>query len=162
MEIKVDLDDLPRVLDFPHAWGISDNGRGHIYATASCFERVSGKVKRTVSVLMHRFIMNAPKGCQVDHINHDTLDNRKSNLRFVSRTLNCLHRNKPSVRFIERSRQWEAELMYRSIRVPLGRYASQREAELVYAGAIILAERLEGFPLTADLAKSIPVAGVSV
>lgn len=30
---------------------------------------------------MHRFIMDPPSGLVVDHINHDKLDNRKSNLR---------------------------------------------------------------------------------
>ena len=32
---------------------------------------------------MHRFIMNAPKGSFVDHRNHESLDNRKANLRFA-------------------------------------------------------------------------------
>ncbi len=33
---------------------------------------------------LHRFIVNAPKGMVVDHINGDTLDNRKDNLRICS------------------------------------------------------------------------------
>ena len=33
---------------------------------------------------MHRFIMNFPKGKYVDHINHNTLDNRKCNLRICN------------------------------------------------------------------------------
>lgn len=39
-------------------------------------------------VLMHRLIARAPKGLDVDHINHDTLDNRRANLRVCSRKLN--------------------------------------------------------------------------
>lgn len=34
--------------------------------------------------LLHRFIMNAPKGVDIDHIDHNTEDNRKQNLRICS------------------------------------------------------------------------------
>lgn len=37
-----------------------------------------------VGTRIHRAIMNAPKGIVVDHINGDTLDNRKRNLRLCS------------------------------------------------------------------------------
>lgn len=40
------------------------------------------------TISMHRLIMNAPKGKEVDHINGDKLDNRKSNLRFCTRKQN--------------------------------------------------------------------------
>lgn len=45
-------------------------------------------------VLMHRFIMNAPKNMEVDHINHNTLDNRKENLRICTRGENEHNRSK--------------------------------------------------------------------
>lgn len=35
-------------------------------------------------IRLHRWIINCPMGMMVDHINHDTLDNRKSNLRIVT------------------------------------------------------------------------------
>lgn len=38
--------------------------------------------------LLHRYIMNAPKGLQVDHLNRDTMDNRKSNLRVCTASEN--------------------------------------------------------------------------
>lgn len=34
--------------------------------------------------LLHRYIMNCPDNMVVDHINHDTLDNRKCNLRICT------------------------------------------------------------------------------
>lgn len=45
-------------------------------------------------VLMHRFIMNAPDNKEVDHINHNTLDNRKCNLRLCDRKENEHNRSK--------------------------------------------------------------------
>lgn len=35
-------------------------------------------------LLMHRLIMNYPKGLVVDHINHNGLDNTRNNLRAIT------------------------------------------------------------------------------
>lgn len=45
------------------------------------------KYKHT-TVKMHRQIMEAPAGLEVDHINGDRLDNRRSNLRLATRKQN--------------------------------------------------------------------------
>ena len=42
---------------------------------------------------IHRWIMDAPKGLQVDHINRNRLDNRRSNLRLVTHKENCKNRD---------------------------------------------------------------------
>lgn len=46
-------------------------------------------------VRMHRVIMDAPKGMEVDHINGNGLDNRRCNLRLCTRRENQINTNKP-------------------------------------------------------------------
>lgn len=48
---------------------------------------VDGRIQR-----LHRFILHAPKGLVVDHVNHDKLDNRKANLRLATRRENGANR----------------------------------------------------------------------
>lgn len=43
-------------------------------------------------VYMHRFITNAPKGMEVDHINRVRLDNQDHNLRIVTKAENLKNR----------------------------------------------------------------------
>ncbi len=43
--------------------------------------------KRTI-ISMHRYIAGFPDGMVIDHINHNGLDNRRSNLRIVTRAEN--------------------------------------------------------------------------
>ncbi len=45
-------------------------------------------------ILMHREIMNPPKGKFVDHINGNGLDNRRCNLRICDAQENCCNRSK--------------------------------------------------------------------
>ncbi len=47
------------------------------------------KTQKAKTILMHRQIMNPPAGLEVDHINHNGLDNRRCNLRNVTRTQNA-------------------------------------------------------------------------
>jgi len=42
-------------------------------------------------IRMHRVILDAPDGTQIDHINNNGLDNRKSSLRFCTCSQNIMH-----------------------------------------------------------------------
>lgn len=40
------------------------------------------------NIYLHRVIMNSPKGRMIDHKNHDTLDNKRENLRICTNSQN--------------------------------------------------------------------------
>lgn len=73
--------DFDRVSQFK--WSIGSTG----YAQRS----VLGK-KQT----MHRFILAAPDGVDVDHVNMNRLDNRRDNIRLCTRSQNCKNKGKRS------------------------------------------------------------------
>lgn len=47
-----------------------------------------GYVMDRDGVLLHRMLLNSPQDMDVDHINHDKLDNRKNNLRITTTSQN--------------------------------------------------------------------------
>ena len=65
------------------------------YSKTWCFHKHQRRcfcIKKGVYTLMHRVIMNPPKGMEVDHINGDCLDNRRCNLRVCTGAENCKNR----------------------------------------------------------------------
>ena len=51
-----------------------------------------GRKRGTNPILMHRLIMSPSDGMVVDHLNHNTLDNRKANLRICRQSDNVKNR----------------------------------------------------------------------
>jgi len=62
-----------------YRWHLNPNDKGKRFYVARCYYR-AGVRKYTY---LHRQIMRARKGQSVDHVNHDTLDCRRENLRFA-------------------------------------------------------------------------------
>lgn len=52
----------------------------------------SGKDEHAKNRYLHRFILSAPQGTEVDHINGDGLDCRRVNLRLATRAQNAANR----------------------------------------------------------------------
>jgi hypothetical protein len=95
------------------------------------------------AVLMHRYIMGAVRGECVDHINHDTLDNRRENLRVCSYSQNNANRRKirPGVskyKGVFRGSQgkgWLAEVYFNGQKRRLGPFHDETEAAHAYDAA---------------------------
>jgi hypothetical protein len=87
----VDAADLPKLQTLRITWYALWHPRTrsfYVYGNV----RDDGKKSGQRKVKMHRFLMDAPEGLQVDHWNHDTLDNRRSNLLIVTQSVNQMNR----------------------------------------------------------------------
>jgi hypothetical protein len=85
---RVDSADLPKLQGFNVTWHASWSKYTHSFY-ARCNDRANGK---HMTIWIHRFLMDAPQGLDVDHRNHDTLDNRRENLRVSTRSGNGMNR----------------------------------------------------------------------
>ncbi len=82
-EFVVDDDLLPELEKYN--WHVARR-RKNVYATAWVLED-GVRYKR----YLHRLVTNAPKGLLVDHIDRDTKDNRRQNLRLCTPAQNVLN-----------------------------------------------------------------------
>jgi hypothetical protein len=91
------------------------------------------------SILLHRFILNAPDGIHVDHIDLDGLNNRRSNLRLATNSQN--HCNIPSrphrtglrgVEKIRHSESYGARIKVNGKLIRSGRFDTPEEAARAY------------------------------
>ena len=85
-EVLLDDEDYDMIAAMP-AWQVRKSKSGNFYAHTSIRQHGT-----RVGVQMHRVLMNAPEAMQVDHINHNGLDNRKENLRICSHIENSRNR----------------------------------------------------------------------
>ncbi len=72
---------------------VDDDDYNVIGQVSWCYANVGYAVNSKLGY-MHRCIMKPAPGLQVDHINHDKLDNRKSNLRVCTNAQNTANRPK--------------------------------------------------------------------
>jgi hypothetical protein len=87
-ECRIDSADFKLVSSIPGTWCAMWDDESQTFYAITAY-RVAGKRK---TVLMHRLVTSAPAGTEVDHGNHEGLDNRRSNLTVTSRSGNALNR----------------------------------------------------------------------
>lgn len=109
------------------------------YSTSGyAFFHAAGDARTTY---LHRYLLDAPGDRQVDHINGDKLDNRRCNLRLVTRSQNqqnyhrprkskfgrgvCLHRRR-------KTKPYQAQIFLDGRKKSLGYFRTPDEARAAY------------------------------
>ena len=128
----VDDEDYEMLMD--RKWFAHKSHIGTYYAKTNV--RISRGKQSTVC--MHRVIMGAQKREEVDHLNHNTLDNRRMNLRTCTTRQN--HQNRvnqgkspyPGVSQVTNSPKWKATIRAYGKQLHLGVYDTEIEASQAY------------------------------
>lgn len=121
-----------------HSWSASRTSSTRVYAAYKTVKNGKG-----VTVYMHRAILGAPKGMEVDHINGNGLDNRRSNLRLVTRRQNTINarlsiRNTTGFRGVSPARRpgrYVATIHVNRTKRHLGTFPNPTEAAVAYDAA---------------------------
>ena len=111
-KILIDRSDLKKVSSF--CWWIKPNG--YVYT----------QVNRK-TIYLHRLLLETTDGIEVDHINRNKLDNRRTNLRLCTRSQNNM--NKSGVRGVSRFKgKWRARIKKDRKEIHIGVFNFYEEA----------------------------------
>lgn len=140
-QVIVDDEDYERLMKHSWAWVPPTESRsGAGYAV----RKGSKKHGEPHTVHMHREILHAPAHRQIDHINMNSLDNRKENLRYATVQENGFNRPKPVMPCTSRykgvfarknnpdANGWTARIKFNGRHVELGRYWREDQAAAAY------------------------------
>ncbi len=133
----IDDEDAERVLAYK--WHAAPVSPGCIYAT-----RWGGRSSAKSTVYLHRALMDPPDGMMVDHVNGNTLDCRRSNMRLVTNQQNSWNRkarrsNPIGVLGVTRrkSGKFEARILVSWQNLALGTFRTVEEASAAYKAAAL-------------------------
>ena len=95
------------------------------------------------TIKLHRAILNAPAGMEVDHIDGDGLNNVDSNLRLATISQNRRNRRKPinarnrckgTIKILRNARPptWRAQIMLNDKNIHLGYFETEEAAAAAY------------------------------
>ena len=121
-----------------HRWHTSNRG----YALRKVY--LNGKAGGGQYIHLHRIVTGAVEGQEVDHINHDTLDNRRCNLRVCSHAQNLWNVRKRTgctseykgVYWDAVREKWGVTIRTNGRTRGVGRFATELEAARVYDEAV--------------------------
>jgi len=132
---KVDAADYKRLKRYE--W-VADKNGNRFYARR---HTVGGKGKNGTLVYLHQEIIDVPKGMVIDHINHDAMDNRRSNLRAATHSQNMWNKSKQrgnytsiykGVAWYQKTGKWRARIYYNGKEILIGYFDDEKAAAMAY------------------------------
>ena len=112
--------------------------RGCWYARRNVFD---SKKQIYTSIGMHQMILEVPFGMEVDHQNHNGIDNQRCNLRTATRGENQHNQNMQArkktskykgVHFDKQYGLWRAHIKFEGRVIHIGRFDNEIQAALAY------------------------------
>jgi AP2 domain./HNH endonuclease. len=131
LETEIELEDLPKLGNVTSLY--ADKKRNTYYVRCN-LRSVDGKQDK---IYLHQLLMDAPKGTEVDHIDGNGLNNKRSNLRIVTNSENQYNRRHksrypksgvPGVYWFPQTSKWKAQVILNGKNVHLGYFDNVREA----------------------------------
>jgi hypothetical protein len=129
--VVIDDEDFEKVKNYKW-YPNRDHKRNNFYSVSS---------KQNKKIIMHRIIIDAKEGEIVDHINGDTLDNRKANLRICNHSQNTMNSKKPikgitsnykGVSLDQNKIKYRADIMHDGKHEYLGLFETADQAAIAY------------------------------
>ena len=96
----VDLEDYDELSKY--RWFLNNHG---YVVRIKHYTKPSG-LRTTYTIYLHREIMSPPDDMQIDHLNHNKLDNRKRNLRICTASENLSNKHHKGYGYNKRERRW--------------------------------------------------------
>ena len=136
LDVLIDIEDTELATLYPwHAdWRKS---LGNYYVSYSKYISIKDGKQKRETIRLHNLIMGSSKDKVVDHINHNSLDNRRCNLRLVDKVKNATNRsgrnsNNTSgyrnVSWIKDYKKWVVQLQVNGTNKLLGKFDDVHEA----------------------------------
>ncbi len=136
---RIDTVDYPLIAG--HRWHAQKNGSGNFYAVTTVVNP-TGKPRQS-AILMHCLLL--PDASVVDHEDRNGMNNRRSNLRTATYSLNMANSRKPKIGITSRFKgvsrhrtgKFRAGIGVNHKRHYLGLFVSEEEAALAYNAAAL-------------------------
>ncbi len=129
VKIPFEIDDTDLPLIIIHKWYYTKSSKRMRYLKSS-----------SPAIYLHRLLLNPENNMDVDHIDGNTLNNKRSNLRICNRSQNIMNTkiisdNKSGHRGVywdKKRNKWIAEIMINGHKTKLGRYENINDAINAY------------------------------